>query len=467
MSDERVTTATGRLVAARASQDAERAAAALDRLGDAADELAAPGRRDRRPRPGRDATLADLADRVDGPRRAARRARRRRGHRDAAARGARRQLGARRPPAAAPRALARAHRPDARLDPSRRRTRCAADLLRAVGADPADAVPVATGADAEARGRAAGGATAGCCSGSPPATSPHDVGVDDVAAELSDLAAGTLDAALAIARARVGDGRRGCPARGDRDGQVRRPRAQLRQRRRRDLRGRAGRRAPTSSAALRAATQLASHLMRVCSDHTARGHDLAGRRGPAPRGQVRPAGPHARQPRGLLRALGQDLGVPGAAQGPAGRRRPRARPGVPASAIAPMVWSAAERDGFVDRRAGDAPPGRRPHPGRRRPSGSSSSAPAGCATSSSPSSCCSSCTAAPTSRCAAPTTLSRAGAPHRAAGTSAARTAPRSTTAYRFLRTLEHRHPAVPAAPHPRACPRTRRRCAGSAARWG
>ena len=36
----------------------------------------------------------------------------------------------------------------------------------------------------------------------------HHLGVDDAAAELSDLAAGTLDAALAIARQRVG-GRRG------------------------------------------------------------------------------------------------------------------------------------------------------------------------------------------------------------------------------------------------------------------
>ena len=41
----------------------------------------------------------------------------------------------------------------------------------------------------------------------------HHVGVDDVAAELSDLAAGTLDAALAIARVRVGDGRDLGPAR--------------------------------------------------------------------------------------------------------------------------------------------------------------------------------------------------------------------------------------------------------------
>ena len=33
----------------------------------------------------------------------------------------------------------------------------------------------------------------------------HHLGVDDAAAELSDLAAGTLDAALAVARQRVGE----------------------------------------------------------------------------------------------------------------------------------------------------------------------------------------------------------------------------------------------------------------------
>ena len=33
----------------------------------------------------------------------------------------------------------------------------------------------------------------------------HHLGVDDAAAELSDLAAGTLDAALAVARAKVGE----------------------------------------------------------------------------------------------------------------------------------------------------------------------------------------------------------------------------------------------------------------------
>ena len=155
-----------------------------------------------------------------------------------------RQRGAGRPPGAAPRALARAHRPDARLDPPRgvRRARGAA---AAVGADPRDAdarspaLPDAEAVDAlrvEYRRLLLRLAARDLA---------HHLGVDDAAAELSDLAAGTLEAALAVARARVG-GRRGCPARRDRDGQVRRPRAQLRLRRRRHLRVRAApRRAPT------------------------------------------------------------------------------------------------------------------------------------------------------------------------------------------------------------------------------
>ena len=55
---------------------------------------------------------------------------------------------------------------------------------------------------------------------------------------------------------------------------------------------------------------------------------LAGRRRAAARGQGRPAGAHPGQPPGLLPAVGPHLGVPGAAQGPPGRRRPgpRARP---------------------------------------------------------------------------------------------------------------------------------------------
>ncbi len=105
----------------------------------------------------------------------------------------------------------------------------------------------------------------------------HHLGVDDAAAELSDLAAGTLDAALAVARARLGEdadrARLAVIAMGKCGGS----RAQLRLRRRRDLRarrGRAGRR-PGSPRS----------CMQVCSDHTARGHHLAGRRQPPSGGQ--------------------------------------------------------------------------------------------------------------------------------------------------------------------------------------
>ncbi len=82
------------------------------------------------------------------------------------------------------------------------------------------------------------------------------------------------------------------------------------------------------SKAMQAATRLASHMMRICSETTVEGYDLARRRQPPPRGPQRPAGAHPHQPPRLLPALGQDLGVPGAAQGPPGRRRPRARRGV-------------------------------------------------------------------------------------------------------------------------------------------
>lgn len=58
----------------------------------------------------------------------------------------------------------------------------------------------------------------------------------ETAAELADLATATLRAALAIARAAAPDDAALSPARGDRDGQVRWPRTQLRLRRGRDLR---------------------------------------------------------------------------------------------------------------------------------------------------------------------------------------------------------------------------------------
>ena len=125
--------------------------------------------------------------------------------------------------------------------------------------------------------------------------------------------------------------------------------------------------AATRSGAGRRPPRSPRRSMRVCSAQTGRGHDLAGRRGPAAGGPVRRSGPHAGQPPRLLRAVGADLGVPGAAQGAAGRRRPRARARLRRRARAAGVERRATA-GLRRRRAGDAPPGRGEHPGPgRRP----------------------------------------------------------------------------------------------------
>ena len=98
-----------------------------------------------------------------------------------------------------------------------------------------------------------------------------EVPLDEVMAGLADLTVAALDAALAIARADCARALCRCrggagPARGHRDGQVRRARAELRQRRRPDLRGRD--RTRRRCAARRA---LASGLIRVCSQSTPEG----------------------------------------------------------------------------------------------------------------------------------------------------------------------------------------------------
>src|SRR4051812_48171019 len=221
-----------------------------------------------------------------------------------------------------------------------------ADLLRAVGADPSDAEPVATLPDPEALDalrveyrrlllRLAARDLA------------HHLAVDDTAAELADLAAATLDAGLAVARQRVGPdaatarlavvamGKCGGhelnyvsdvdvvfafePASGsDDDGQ-----------------------------AARVATQLASHLIRICSDHTSEGTiwpvDAAlrpeGKAGPLVRTIASHRGYYERWAKtwefqALLkaRAVAGDLEL--------GREH--------VAMVQPMVWSAAERDGFVE-----------------------------------------------------------------------------------------------------------------------
>ncbi len=59
---------------------------------------------------------------------------------------------------------------------------------------------------------------------------------------------------------------------------------------------------------------------------------------------VRTVESHARLLRG---EVGQDLGVPGAAQGAPGGGRRRARGRQYAEVVAPLVWPAADRDNFV------------------------------------------------------------------------------------------------------------------------
>jgi len=234
-------------------------------------------------------------------------------------------------------------------DPTMGSTRPAAyavreDLLRVVGADPHDPAPVSTRPDHEAVDAlrveyrrvllrlASRDLT-------------HHLGLADAAAELSDLAAGTLDAALAVARQRVGDSastaRLAVVAMGKCGGHelnyvsdvdvifVHEP-----------VEG------ADESVALRAASQLASHLMRVCSEHTSEGTiwpvDAAlrpeGTAGPLTRTLASHQGYYERWAKtwefqALLkaRAVAGDLDL--------GRQY--------VEMVQPMVWGAVERDGFV------------------------------------------------------------------------------------------------------------------------
>ncbi|NYE38551.1 glutamate-ammonia-ligase adenylyltransferase [Nocardioides cavernae] len=239
-------------------------------------------------------------------------------------------------------------------DPTLGSTRTAAyavreAMLAAVGADPQALEPVAGLPDAEAVDalrveyrrillRLASRDLA------------HHLGIDDAAAEISDLAAATLDAALAVARARVGDGahqaRLAVIAMGKCGGHelnyisdvdvvfVFEP-AVLE----------SGEGADEGSA-LRVATQLASHLMRICSDHTREGTIWPVDANLRPEGSQGP----------LVRTLASHQGYyekwaktwefqallkarPVAGDGDLGRRY--------CEMVAPMVWNAAGRDGFV------------------------------------------------------------------------------------------------------------------------
>ncbi len=219
------------------------------------------------------------------------------------------------------------------------------DLLRAVGADPTDPAPAAGRPDGEAVDalrveyrrvllRLAARDLA------------HHLGVDDVAAELSELAAGTLDAALAIARQRVGPDARlarlGVVAMGKCGGHELNYVSDVDV-----IFVHAAADGADEHDALRVATQLASNLMRVCSDHTGEGTiwpvDAAlrpeGKAGPLVRTIASHAGyyerwAHTWEFQALLkaRAVAGDLAL--------------AREFV--ELTRPMVWAAAERDGFVE-----------------------------------------------------------------------------------------------------------------------
>ncbi|MCR6032782.1 bifunctional [glutamine synthetase] adenylyltransferase/[glutamine synthetase]-adenylyl-L-tyrosine phosphorylase [Nocardioides sp. zg-579] len=219
-----------------------------------------------------------------------------------------------------------------------------ASLLASVGADPDAAEPVATLPDAQALDalrveyrrlllRLAARDLA------------HALGVDDAAAELSDLAAGTLEAALAVARQRVG-----APA-----GLARLAVIAM---------GKCGghelnyvsdvdvvfvhetAEGAEDHAALRAATQLASNLMQVCSDQTAEGTiwpvDAAlrpeGKAGPLTRTLASHQGYYERWAKTWeFQALLKARPVAG----------DRALGAAYVEMVSPMVWSAAEREGFV------------------------------------------------------------------------------------------------------------------------
>jgi [glutamine synthetase] adenylyltransferase / [glutamine synthetase]-adenylyl-L-tyrosine phosphorylase len=234
-------------------------------------------------------------------------------------------------------------------DPALESTRAAAYHLRtimleAVGADPTDHCPTASLPDTEAVDamrveyrrlllRLAARDLA------------HGVGVDDVAAELSDLAAATLEAGLAVARARVGEpgqaARLAVIAMGKCGGHELNYVSDV------DVifvvEPAAGR---DEQAAVRVGTQLASHLIRICSDHTGQGTiwpvDAAlrpeGKAGPLVRTLASHQGYYERwantwEFQALLKAR------PVAGDPEIGRQY--------IERITPSVWSAAEREGFV------------------------------------------------------------------------------------------------------------------------
>jgi [glutamine synthetase] adenylyltransferase / [glutamine synthetase]-adenylyl-L-tyrosine phosphorylase len=219
-----------------------------------------------------------------------------------------------------------------------------AALLTAVGADPLTRTPVATLLGSEALDalrvghrrilvRLAARDLA------------HHVGVDDVAAELSDLAAGTLEAALAVARATVGQEsasvRLAVVAMGKCGGHELNYVSDV------DVIFVHEAVDPSDEAgATRVAAQLATHLMRACSEHTAEGTIWPVDAALRPEGK---AGPLVRTMAGMrtyyerwaktweFQALLKARPVAGDLR--LGREF--------VEMVSPMVWGVAAREGFV------------------------------------------------------------------------------------------------------------------------
>ena len=298
-------------------------------------------------------------------RRAARRAGPRRGHGDAPARRARRQPGSRRPPRAPPRALARAHRPRAGLDQAggvRRPRGPAACGRRRPGRPDADRHACPT----PRRSTPCAWSTAGSCCAWPHATSPTTSASTTRPPSSPTSRAPRSTPRSAVARQRVGpasaDARLAVVAMGKCGGHELNYVSDV------DVIFVAE---PSSlddgrdeTAALRTATQLAAHLVRICGEHTAEGTiwevDAAlrpeGKAGPLVRTIASHRGYYERWAKtwefqALLKArpVAGDLA---------------ARRGVRRDGLAPRVERRGAR-GVRGRRPGDAPTGARPHPGPR------------------------------------------------------------------------------------------------------
>ena len=173
----------------------------------------------------------------------------------------------------------------------------------------------------------------------------HHVNVDDVAAELSDLASGTLEAALEIARTKVPDSARcrlAVIAMGKCGGHELNYVSDV------DVIFVAEPADPDTPepAALRAATQVASTLIAVCGDHTAEGTIWPVDANLRPEGSSGPLVRTLASHRGYYDRWAKTWEFQALLKArPVAGDRELGRAYV--ETISPLVWSAAEREGFV------------------------------------------------------------------------------------------------------------------------